>query len=102
MDIGTILPGEIAGVATQLDRLAGRLEVCAMQVRVATAVGWEGPAARLHRERVGGHADDITALAVLVHESARRVRELQSVAESRLDLVGTVDLTVDLAVGARR
>lgn len=102
MGIGTILPGELAGVATQLDRLAGRLEVCALQVRVATAMGWDGPAARLHRERVGAHADDIAALAVRVHESARRVRALQSVAEARLDLVGTVDLTVDLAVAGRR
>lgn len=96
MDMGTILAGELSGTAARLDRCAGQLEVCAAQVRVATATSWQGGAADLHRDRVAGHADDLIALAGRVRESARLVRELQAVAESRLAVVGEVDLTVGL------
>ena len=96
MDMGTFLPGELSGTAARLDRCAGRLETCAAQVRVATATSWQGGAADLHRDRVAGHADDLIALAGRVRESARLVRELQAVAESRLAVVGEVDLTVGL------
>ena len=93
MDMGTFLPGELSGTAARLDRCAGRLETCAAQVRIATATSWQGGAADLHRDRVAGHADDLIALAGRVRESARLVRELQAVAESRLAVVGEVDLT---------
>lgn len=96
MDMGILLPGELSGVAARLDRYAVRLEVCATQVRTATATSWQGGAADLHRGRVADHAADLTSLASRVRESARLVRQLQAVAESRLDLVGEVDLTVGL------
>lgn len=96
MDLPSVAPGELAAVATRLERYAARLDACATQVRVATPVSWDGPAARLHRERVGEHADDLVALAHRVRASALLVRELQAVAESRLHLVGQVDLTVGI------
>lgn len=95
--VGNLLPGELTVVATQLDRCALRLEAIAAHVRVATATTWEGQAAQLHRQRVRDHADAIVALAAATRESAHRVRELQLVAERRLDLIGTVDLTVGIA-----
>lgn len=93
MDIGSILPGELSGIATGLERQARRLEVCAVQVRVASAASWQGEAADLHRERVGRHADATAVLAGRVREAAGLVRELQAVADARLALVGEVDLT---------
>lgn len=94
--MGTFLPGELSGVAARLDRYAVRLDACATQVRIATATSWQGAAADLHRGRVADHADDLTSLAERVRESARLVRQLQAVAEPRLDLIGEIDLTVGL------
>lgn len=96
MDTGIdrLLPGELTVVAVRLERLADRLDVCAAQVRVATASSWQGEAARLHRDVVGEQADALAAYARRAREAAARVRHLRAVAESRLHALGAVDRTI--------
>lgn len=95
MDTGIdrLLPGELTAVAARLERHADRLDACAVQARSATATSWQGEAARLHRDVVGEHADDLATYARRVRQAAADVRHLQAVAESRLHMVGAVDLT---------
>lgn len=94
MEIPTLTPVDLTDVATRLERAAGRVDVCATQARIATSTTWRGEAATLHRDRVGEHARDLSALARRLREAAGLVRDLESAAHRRLDLLGDVDITV--------
>ena len=84
MDTGTLLPGELTTTADRLERCAARLEVTALQVRVATATTWRGEAAVLHHDRVDEHAGDLRGLARRLREAAGLVRDLEAATRRRM------------------
>lgn len=93
MQISPLNPVDLTDVAARLERAAGRVEVCAVQVRVATSTTWRGEAAVLHHDRVDEHAGDLRGLARRLRAAAGLVRDLEAATRRRIDLVGDVDVT---------
>lgn len=93
MQISPVNPVDLSDVAARLEQAAGRVEVCAVQVCIATSTTWRGEAAVLHHDRVDEHASDLRALARRLREAAGLVRDLEAAARRRIDLVGDADVT---------